>query len=558
MKTFPTTEAKALYDRLREQTGSFYEVRVIRDETVYGMDRLKSIKIMPALFEQTGPQIGGVNSAICDMTLVESTENWPRMAEFEVQTRLSSADESEKSVWITQGVFYTDERKNQRTNLRIVAYDNMLMTEQSWTDKVQNLPDSWPVTAQKAAEMIAEATGIEYVDGTEFDNVTPYIGLDTTSTAREVLKSIAVGCGGNWTVTNEGKYKLVPLADFEPLTPAIAGIAIAGLTVVGKTEADGEEINIINIGKKVRNLEICDNIQPITGVEIESPDGTIAFYGSRNGYVLRSECEFASTEIAYSCFSKIEGYVYRPFKADSARVDPICDVGDFVIIDNVTYPIITMNWNISPKIAADISAPFEEEIDHEYRIMSGSAKALRKSLQYTNAQIEQTRSYIQQTEYNIVQGVAASYVNNEEFNSTIANYSPTADIEQNYYNKTESDTRADALASEIQLTDSRLSIAFSELYADTNDAINAISYYIRYENGVVIVGKTDSPTSIRISNEQIGLYYGDQVVSYWNQNEQYTPKALRIPKGGKFTLGSILFQPRDSGNLSLMWTPENT
>lgn len=544
--------ASQLYKTLRAQTGSYYEIRVVRGAVTYGMDKLKSIHIKQALFEDNGPQIGGVHSTQCDVKLIEESSNWPRMASFEVDMRLSSEDDTQKSEWISLGIFYTDERKDDKHgNLDITAFDGMLLLEQTWTDKVQNLPTSWPITARQVADLLVEATGIEIDQRSIIDNTTYYIGLDTTSTARDVYKSIAAGCGGNWYMTAEGKLRLVPLFAQPTIgLVAIAGIAIAGITVVGDDESD---YDIAYVGMAANNLDISTPLAAITGIEIQAPDGTTAFAGARTGYVVKATCAFADTSIAQLCLSKIAGYQYIPFEVSRARIDPIAEIGDSVFIAEEMFPIITADWNIAPKITADLSAPFEEEVDHEYQTMSESAKALKSAINYTNGQIEQTRSYIQQTATSIQQGVAASYVSNAALNTALLAYSPTEDIANRYYNKNEVDSQSDALASEIALTESNLTIAFSQLQTDTNNAFSAMSYYIRYENGVIIIGQTDSPTSIRISNSQIGIYYNDTVISYWNQDKQFTPSQLQIPTGGKFTLGSILFQPRSSGNMSLMW-----
>lgn len=107
-------------------------------------------------------------------------------------------------------------------------------------------------------------------------------------------------------------------------------------------------------------------------------------------------------------------------------------------------------------------------------------------------------------------------------------------------------------------TDNSLTIAMTQLRSDTDNAFSALTYYIRYVDGVVIIGKSDSPTSVRISNDRIALFYNEEMLSYWDQNKQYTPKELQIPTGGKFTLGTILFQPRTSGNMSLLSVSSNS
>ena len=571
-------QTSALYNQLRSQTGTYYEVQVIRDPdgefVIYGMDKLKSIEIMPALFQGNGPQVGGTNSAQCNIKIVEDTVNWPRAASFEVRVRLTDGtdEEGHYSEWLSMGVYYTDERTfDKYGNLSIIGFDGMLLLEQSWTDKVEELPSSWPITAHTAAELLEEAVGIVFDERTIFDNSTPFIGLNTKSTARDVLSLIAAGMGGNWQMTADRKLYLVPLQDRIAGISAVAGVAIAGMSIVGMEETPepvtanaiagmsvvGETVvgfyNPVILGKNVTDFRESQGLPAISNIILENDSGQQVRKTLGSGYTLRVNCDYSDSQIADVCLARTYGYMYYPFEAQGARIDPAAEVGDSVEIDGKLYRIITIKWKIGPRITADLSAPYEETVDHEYTFISESAKALRKSMSYTDGLIESARSYIEQTAESIQMGVQETYVSNANLNTVLQNYSPTEEIESRHYTKEESDEKADALASEISLTDSRLTLAFTELRTDTNDAINAMSYYIRYEGGVVIVGRTDSPTSIRISNEQIGLYYNNEAVSWWNQNKQYTPHELEIPAGGKFTLGSILFQPRTSGNMSLMW-----
>lgn len=549
-------QASELYKQLRTQTGSYYEVKIVRGDVTYGMNKLKSITIGTAMFEGNGPQIGGVYSTQCNVKILERSINWPRGAAFEVFIRIT--DGTEFDDWISIGTYYTDERHSDKYgNLDIIAFDAMLLLERPWTDKVE-IPPEWPVTAQSACSMLSAALGIQFDSRTVLDNTVPFIGLNTTATARDTLAAVAAGMGGNWHVAPEGKLRLIPLAVPPEDVRAIAGIAVAGVSVVGDTTiSDDDGKRYIDLGLKVKDIDIGNATGSITTVELQASGvdskNAIARASDGDGYILKGKCDFSNSDVAALCLSKVEGYVYKPFSATSARLDPIAELGDLIQIDGDTYQLVSINWRIGPHITADISAPFEEAVDHEYPMLSESAKNLHKAVNYTNRQIESTRSYITQTAQSITQGVAATYVSNQALANTLQEYSPTEQIEQNYYNKSQSDSQASALASEIQLTDSRLSIAFSQLRSDTDNALNAMTYYIRYENGVVIIGKTDDPTSVQIANNKISLYYGSREISYWDSSKQYTPTELQIPTGGKFTLGNIVFQPRSSGNMSCMW-----
>ena len=96
-------------------------------------------------------------------------------------------------------------------------------------------------------------------------------------------------------------------------------------------------------------------------------------------------------------------------------------------------------------------------------------------------------------------------------------------------------------------------IVDTDVRTEANGNFNEIRSYIRYENNQVIVGKSDSQSDLRITNEEVGMYYGGVRQTYWNQNEQVTPGKVRIPVGGSLQEGNFLWQPRSSGNLSLMW-----
>ena len=61
------------------------------------------------------------------------------------------------------------------------------------------------------------------------------------------------------------------------------------------------------------------------------------------------------------------------------------------------------------------------------------------------------------------------------------------------------------------------------------------------------------PLNFRISPTQISACENSDATSYWNSDKQVTPKVLEIPVGGSLRTGSVQWQPRSSGNLSLLW-----
>ena len=660
------------YKTLRTQTGSFYEVEVIRGAKTYTMEDLVSVNISPKLFEGDGPSIGNAISSLCYLTLIETSENWPRMAEFSVRVRLSSEDGLTKSEWLSMGTYYTDTRRKVMNGwLSITGYDAMLMYEQYWTDVIddQYLPNTWPITSkawidlmkyattgvgnllpefadfptaggvggrvtlswsddrmqahvQRATantvdlisiydpwpfempdemeynvpylihfsttdtnvKMIVDCNGdsqeytgdavftvtsgygfyimlkvakncavdaditisipkkIEVDSRSVIDNTVPLIGLDTTSTIRDVLKTIAAANGGNWVVGFDGKLRLVPFVNLEIDSQAIAGVAIAGIAIVGYTGGIlPSGIGSTNIGLNAQHFENSAALKAITGVYLYALIGAALEAGTDGGYVLKGMCNYVTDDgVAALCLSKVSGYIYKPFSATQATLDPAAEPGDIVIINGESYQMMDIDWNICTWPTATIAAAHEEEVDHEFTFWDETAKYYRK----TEESIKETETAIVESTSSLIQQTAESI---------------TMEVEQNYYTKDDVDEIQLTNTANFTVTSEAIQAALSQIGA-VGDEVEAINYYIRYEVisgvGTVIVGQTNSLAELHITNTQISLIYNGDVISYWNQNKQYTPKQLEIPTGGSLRIGNLLVQPRTSGNVSVMWLGE--
>lgn len=539
-------QTSELYKQLRTQTGSYYEVKVVRGDVTYGMDKLKSITIEQAMFDGSGPQIGGVYSSQCRVKLLEQSDNWPRAASFEVLIRITDGAQSDLN-WLSMGRFYTDERHaDKHGNLDIIAFDGMLLLEQPWTDKVLDLPSSWPVTAQKACDMIQESLGVQFDGRNVLDNTVSFIGMDTTSTARETLSTVAAGLGGNWVVTAENKLRLILLERQSELS-AIAGIAIVGDSL------PGVGIDTAIVGTTAKSVNVGQVLDGITAAELQTSSGVVAYSRRGTGYTLKGNCDFSNSGVSDLLLDNTFGYMYKPFTATGARLDPATEVGDSVFIDGNMYQICSISWNIGPHITANVSAPYEEAVDHEYPIINESAKTLRKAMGYADGLNRETYSYFQQLADSIKAGVAETYISDRDLSEALANYQ--ALLESEFASKDET-ANVVARVSSLEQTSSDFQISVATFQNSVTGQLESVTSYIRYDGTDVIVGVLGKPTSVRISDERIGLYYGNEEVSTWNQQRQYTPKELQIPVGGKFILGNILMQPRSTGNMSFMWVDD--
>ena len=83
--------------------------------------------------------------------------------------------------------------------------------------------------------------------------------------------------------------------------------------------------------------------------------------------------------------------------------------------------------------------------------------------------------------------------------------------------------------------------------------VDELSGYITYDGQKLTIGKEGWATQFVLSNDQIAAYLDGEIVSFWNVNEQKTPKQLTIPVGGNLRLGDFQWTPRSTGNVSLLW-----
>lgn len=527
-------DTSSLYKQLRADVNSWCNIRVTVDGTAYAANNFKKIRIWSSLFEDNGPAIGGTISAEIELETFLDSSSWPRMAQILLDYQYCSADGTQSSEWVRMGVFYTEYRlPNESGTLTIHGKDQMRLLEQPWTDKIPDgaLPTEWPVTAQTAVSLILTATGFELDPRTVLDNTTAFVGLDTLSTARSVLETVATGMGGNWCFTPEGKLRLIPLKlIYSGQVPAIAGVAIVGISIVG-TSASSELLT-----PAVSKFSIGDPLPAITEVKVTADNGTVADAGI-DGYTLNAACSFASSGVAALALSKVQGFSYSPFDTPLAWIDPAAELGDFLYYDKKAYPIYLIDFHINKHIVGACAAPAVNEIEEEYVVSSPAAKALRKSLAATGA-------------------VAADLATaRRELNSSIQQSATSilTAVSRDYYTKDGTDTLIAGVSSKIDQEADSLEISITDVRTEANGNFNEIRSYIRYENNQVIVGKSDSQSDLRITNEEVGMYYGGVRQTYWNQNEQVTPGKVRIPVGGSLQEGNFLWQPRSSGNLSLMW-----
>ncbi len=142
------------------------------------------------------------------------------------------------------------------------------------------------------------------------------------------------------------------------------------------------------IGKRARTLEAPPQFDGYSKVVIQVNDELEYVAGSDTGRTLTFVNPWGTQQMADDLLSSILGYAYQPYTADGAILDPAAELGDGVTIKDVYSGIFSQKTDFTALCPADISAPSEEEIDHEYPYKSPQERKVTRKLYSLTAELK--------------------------------------------------------------------------------------------------------------------------------------------------------------------------
>lgn len=373
----------------------------------YGPEAEVSHSVDSSLFEAFG--IGNAMSATLNLSLYASQV--PRGAVIKRYVRLT--DGAQTSEWLPKGVFFTNRRTNDDGFWTVEAYDAMLKADITWTPRPGF---SFPCAMEAAAQDIALSMGVELDERNVY---LPYV-MDAYPEGeymrRDALRDIAAAHGGNWTVSDAGKLRLVPLISFPAETNYLvtergAAILFGGTRILLSSQSGaGAAIGAEGAEKFYVGLDLTgfsDNGErpPITSVTFQLDGENTVAAGAYTGLDLYALCPYATQEMATAILAQVQGYRYQAFSADSANIDPAMELGDGVDAGGL-YGAIAAIRDTGDGYPS-LSAPGEEELEDEYpyrsatqRELSGDVDSLRtfiqKSLGGMQIELNSMKSDLQQ------------------------------------------------------------------------------------------------------------------------------------------------------------------
>lgn len=122
----------------------------------------------------------------------------------------------------------------------------------------------------------------------------------------------------------------------------------------------------INLFNNAASLDTSLAFEPLTGVRLWYDDEHAFFAGDETGRVLEADNPWATQAMADNMLEYVSGYKYQPYEAAGSLLDPAAELGDAVTVGGVYSVLASIATTFDALCASDISAPGDEEVDHEY------------------------------------------------------------------------------------------------------------------------------------------------------------------------------------------------
>lgn len=134
----------------------------------------------------------------------------------------------------------------------------------------------------------------------------------------------------------------------------------------------------VYVGSRVGSLEIGQPYEPISRVTFHVDDDHYYTAGDDTGRTIERDMPWATQEMVDDVYQQLKGFVYKPFKATDAMIDPAAELGDGVTVGGEYFMLAQMDTVFDAKCASTIGAPGGGEMDHEFPYVDPVERELKR------------------------------------------------------------------------------------------------------------------------------------------------------------------------------------
>lgn len=136
----------------------------------------------------------------------------------------------------------------------------------------------------------------------------------------------------------------------------------------------------LNLLRKLSSLDVSPQFENYSKIIINIDDETQIVVGDDTGRTLEYTDPFGSREQAERQLAALRGYQYQPATAEGAILDPAAEIGDGVSAKKTYFGVYKRQRKFDRLMKADIAAPHDEEIDHEYHYENPTERKFKRQV----------------------------------------------------------------------------------------------------------------------------------------------------------------------------------
>ena len=141
-------------------------------------------------------------------------------------------------------------------------------------------------------------------------------------------------------------------------------------------------------GDKALSFKAYNDNPAITQIILATDENAEdAFYAGEDGYSLTVYCPWATQQMADDLLAKAQGFRYQGYEATMASLPGAAERGDGVTVGGVYGMLADRTLYFNPGMNSDISAPYEEEVNHEFQYVSPIKQALERKIGQVQASL---------------------------------------------------------------------------------------------------------------------------------------------------------------------------
>lgn len=143
----------------------------------------------------------------------------------------------------------------------------------------------------------------------------------------------------------------------------------------------------LTINRRFDSLDVSPQFQAYSKVIIHIDEETSVEAGNDTGRVLEFTNPFGTQAMAQAVLDSLSGFKYQPYTAVGAILDPAAEIGDGVNMSATYGGIYTRKRKFTSLMKADISAPQDEEVDHEFPFESPQERNFTRQVDEVKASL---------------------------------------------------------------------------------------------------------------------------------------------------------------------------